>query len=101
MIESKTLSSKMEKVEWKVEGMTCANCALTISKYLNKQGLKEVKVNVLDGDVSFNTSETIEENIIKKGIEGLGYKVVNPRDILIGGSLIETGTVKAQVTCNR
>ncbi len=81
MIESKPLSSKMNKVEWKVEGITCANCALTISKYLNKQGLKEVKVNVLDGDVSFNTSETIEENIIKKGIEGLGYKVVDEQTV--------------------
>ena len=67
----------MEKVEWKIEGMTCSNCALTISKYLNKQGLSDVKVNVLDGDVSFVTNEAIEKNTIKKGIEGLGYNVVN------------------------
>ena len=28
----------MEKVTWKVDGMTCANCALTINKFLEKQG---------------------------------------------------------------
>ncbi len=67
----------VEKVEWKIEGMTCSNCALTISKYLNKQGLSDVKVNVIDGDVSFVTNEAIEKNNIKKGIEGLGYNVIN------------------------
>ena len=66
----------MEKVEWKVEGMTCSNCALTISKYLNKQGLSDVKVNVLDGDVSFETEDRISSEKIKTGIEGLGYTVI-------------------------
>ena len=69
-----------EKVEWKVEGMTCSNCALTISKYLTKEGLKDVSVNVIDGDVSFipgeNGPDSYREEKIKKGIEGLGYKVV-------------------------
>ena len=37
----------MEKVEWKVDGMDCTNCALTISKYLNKAGVKNVKVNFI------------------------------------------------------
>ncbi|MEO6328115.1 MAG: cation-translocating P-type ATPase [Ginsengibacter sp.] len=67
----------MEKVEWKIEGMTCSNCALTISKYLDKQGLSDVKINVIDGDVSFVTNESTEKNAIKKGIEGLGYNVLN------------------------
>ena len=31
----------MEKVEWKVEGMDCTNCALTITRYLQKEGQKE------------------------------------------------------------
>ena len=66
----------MEKVALKVEGMTCSNCALTVSKYLNKQGLQQVKVNALDGDVSFETEEDFSKEKISKGIEGLGYKVV-------------------------
>jgi len=65
----------MEKVQWKVEGMTCANCALTIHKYLEKEGLNDVKVNAIGGEVSFelNGKRTREE--IAKGIETLGYSV--------------------------
>src|SRR5205085_8021861 len=73
----------MERIEWKVEGMTCSNCALTISKYLNKQGLSEVKVNVLDGDVSFGT-EKISAEKIKTGIENLGYKVNTGQELSAG-----------------
>lgn len=66
----------METVNWKVEGMTCSNCALTISQYLQKQGLNNVKVNPIDGDVSFDTTTTEKkEDKIAKGIESLGYKV--------------------------
>ena len=59
--------------------MTCSNCALSISNYLQKQGLKNVKVNPIDGDVSFDKTNTEdkEEKLIK-GIEGLGYKVGLP-----------------------
>ena len=55
--------STMEKIQWKVDGMTCANCALTIHKYLEKEGMKEVKVNAIGGDVSFeiNGAHTKEE----------------------------------------
>jgi Cu+-exporting ATPase len=65
----------MEKVDWKVEGMTCTNCALTINRYLEKEGLKDVKVNFIGGEVTFelNGNKTKEE--ITKGIADLGYKV--------------------------
>ncbi len=43
----------MEKVVWKVEGMTCTNCALTINQYLQKKGSGDVKVNFIGGEVSF------------------------------------------------
>src|SRR5688572_31050271 len=66
----------MEKVNWKVEGMTCSNCALTISKYLEKQGLKNVKVNPMDGKVSFETGDVpLQDKTLERGIEALGYKV--------------------------
>src|ERR1051326_6926592 len=65
----------MEKVQWKVEGMTCANCALTIHKYLEKEGMKEVKVNAIGGDVSFEMNGIHTEEELVKGIEGLGYTV--------------------------
>lgn len=66
----------METINWKVEGITCSNCALSISSYLQKQGLQNVKVNPIDGDVSFEKNEALEdEEKIAKGIEGLGFKV--------------------------
>src|SRR5437763_1520231 len=37
----------MEKIEWKVEGMDCTNCALTITRYLQKEGQQDVKVNYI------------------------------------------------------
>lgn len=66
----------VEKVNWKVEGMSCTNCALTIDKYLQEQGLQQVKVNFIGGDVSFEIEAGKTKQEIAKGIEGLGYHVV-------------------------
>ncbi len=67
----------MEKVDWKVEGMTCSNCALTINKYLQKEGLQDIVVNPIDGTVSFSNTISAETDKIKKGIGTLGYHVVD------------------------
>ena len=66
----------MEKVSWKVEGMSCTNCALTIDKYLSGKGLKQVKVNFIGGDISFELDAATPKQAIAKGIEGLGYHVI-------------------------
>ena len=65
----------MEKVELKVEGMTCTNCALSINKYLQTQGLQNIKVNFIGGDVSFEKNTTMTNAEIEKGISKLGYTV--------------------------
>ncbi|QEC67557.1 cadmium-translocating P-type ATPase [Panacibacter ginsenosidivorans] len=75
----------MEKVNWKVEGMSCTNCALTIHKYLEGKGLQNVKVNFIGGDVSFDINGNVAKPDLEKGIEGLGYHVAN-------GILAQTGT---------
>ncbi|HVT84196.1 MAG TPA: cation-translocating P-type ATPase [Chitinophagaceae bacterium] len=67
----------MEKVQWKVEGMDCSNCALTIHKYLEKEGMKNVKVNFANGDVLFDTNGNHTKEEIAKGIHDLGYEVVS------------------------
>ena len=72
----------MEKVQWKVEGMTCANCALTIHKYLEREGMKEVKVNAMGGDVSFEMNGTHKKEQLVKGIEGLGYRVAGQQELI-------------------
>ncbi len=66
----------MEKVNWKVEGMSCTNCALTIDKFLQGKGMQQVKVNFMGGDVSFEMPTEIPKQELAKGIEGLGYHVV-------------------------
>jgi P-type Cu+ transporter len=65
----------MQKVAWKVEGMTCSNCALTVSKFLEKQGMQEVKVNPIDGNVSFTGKDGLPEETLQRGIADLGYRV--------------------------
>lgn len=65
----------MEKINWKVEGMDCANCALTISRYLKKEGARNVSVNFVDGAVSFNLYDDRPLQQLQKGIHVLGYKV--------------------------
>ncbi len=76
-----TDSKTQKEVNWKVEGMHCANCALTVSNYLQKQGLKEVKVNPVSGDVLFEKNgNDVSDDILKKGIHDLGYTVVSAGD---------------------
>lgn len=67
----------MEKVDWKVEGMTCTNCALSINRYLEKEGQKDVKVNFIGGEVSFEMDGQKTKDELTKGIADLGYKVVD------------------------
>lgn len=71
----------METINWKVEGMSCANCALTISKYLEKEGNKNVKVNPVSGEVIFETvAANGHLNALIKGIRDLGYEVVQEQE---------------------
>lgn len=67
----------MEKIQWKVEGMDCNTCAVNIHKYLEKQGMKNVKVNYATGDVIFDTNGDFTKEKISSGINDLGYTVVN------------------------
>lgn len=70
----------MEKVDWKVEGMNCTNCALSITNYLNKEGVKNVNVDFIGGEVSFETIENTSKEKLAKGIENLGYKVASEKE---------------------
>ena len=71
----------MENVQWKVEGMDCSNCAITIHKYLEKKGMKNVKVNFANGDVSFNINSEISAEKLAKGIKDLGYEVADRQQV--------------------
>ena len=65
----------MEKVQWKVEGMTCANCALAVHKYLEKEGAQNIAVSVINGDVTFDINGPAKPADLAKGVQTLGYQV--------------------------
>ena len=67
----------MQITELKVEGMTCSNCALSVSNYLKKEGLADVKVNPITGEVSFTSEADAEIIKLRAGIKKLGYNVVD------------------------
>jgi len=56
-----------------IEGMTCVNCALGISRYLEKQGAKEVLVSFPNEEAVFEIppEKTVDELV--KGINKLGF----------------------------
>src|SRR5687767_11303301 len=68
----------MQTVQWKVDGMDCSNCAMTITRYLEKQGFKNIRVNFASGDVLFELNGDVPSEKIVKGIESLGYTVRLP-----------------------
>ncbi len=67
----------MLTTELKVEGMTCSNCALSVSNYLKKEGLSNVQVNPITGAVSFTSNTESSLSNLSAGIKKLGYNVVD------------------------
>ncbi len=66
-----------EKINLQVEGMTCANCALGITKLLEQKGQHGVYVNFATGEVQFDKTEQQQLEQLVAGIEGLGYQVLS------------------------
>ena len=66
----------MEKINWKIEGMTCNHCVLRVQKYLENEGLSNVQIDLPTGNVSFTKKGNNLETTLTKGIEDLGYRVV-------------------------
>ncbi len=64
-----------DKIILQIEGMTCNNCALGISKYLEKKGGQDVSVSFPNAEASFTLAEQVELDHIIQGINKLGFKV--------------------------
>lgn len=60
-----------------VEGMDCSNCALGITKNLQKKGLENVHVDFATGEATFSLQDKSQLPSIIDSINGLGYKVVD------------------------
>ena len=67
-----------ETIQWQVDGMDCSSCAISIKKFLEKKGMKNVKVNYANGDVIFEQAGENNKEELAKGIRDLGYSVTSP-----------------------
>ena len=76
-----------QKVLLKVDGMDCANCAITITRTLTKDGLKDVNVDFMSGEVVFDQPESKDISAAIKSINRLGYKVKSRSDIVENSSV--------------
>ncbi len=67
----------MKKTELKVEGMTCTNCANTVTRFLERKGMEDVHVNFTTKEVSYlDNSDGDSFEKIKSGISKLGFEVL-------------------------
>jgi P-type Cu+ transporter len=73
----------MQKTELKVEGMTCSNCALSVTNYLKKEGFSDVQVNPITGAVSFGSDAAVEMIKIRAGIKKLGYTAIDENETMV------------------
>lgn len=69
------------EVNLQVEGMTCTNCAMSVRRKLEKEGLENVDVNFVTGEVRFINNSTKSKVELANSIEELGYKVINASSI--------------------
>ncbi|MDR3601554.1 MAG: heavy metal translocating P-type ATPase [Desulfosporosinus sp.] len=74
-IESAVSKAGEQKQQFKISGMTCANCALTIEKGLQKMpGVKTVAVNFASERLTVETDpDLVKEDALLAKIKDLGY----------------------------
>ncbi len=69
--------STQNLIELNVEGMTCTNCAATVRRKLEKDGMDDVNVNFANGEVTFKNPTPLTVDQIINNIDDLGYHVVS------------------------
>ncbi len=68
-----------ESITLNVEGMTCSNCARSVSKVLERDGNENVVVDFSTGEVSYKGDKSRMDNV-KQSIQKLGFKVKDEVD---------------------
>ncbi len=72
------MSSRTDIVELRVDGMDCNNCAQSIHRYLERQGLEDVLVNFQTREVRYRRDDAAADAAtIRAGIHKLGFRVVD------------------------
>ena len=64
----------MEKI--KIQGMSCQHCVMAVTKALGAiPGIKDVKVDLAKGEATFENSQKVSREEIRKAVEDAGYRV--------------------------
>ncbi len=63
-----------KKYVFKLEGMSCSNCALSIEKHLQKNNINEFNINFANSELSVAKSKKTTENRIIELIKDIGFK---------------------------
>jgi copper chaperone len=65
----------MEKL--KIQGMSCQHCVMSVTKALGTlPGIKELKVDLVKGEATFENTQNISPANIRKAVEDAGYTVM-------------------------
>jgi len=68
----------MKERTFRVEGMTCEHCVMTIKKALSAvEGVSRVDVSLSTGTVKVELDRDVPFEDLKKAVEEWGYRVVN------------------------
>ncbi len=63
------------EIVWKIDGMSCVNCALGIESFLKKEGIDNPKVDFASKKLIFE-NKNINLKQLKIGIQNLGFSVI-------------------------
>ena len=65
----------MEKL--RIQGMTCQHCVMSVTKALGSiPGIRSLKVDLVKGEATFENTQDIPMQNIRKAVEEAGYKVI-------------------------
>jgi copper chaperone len=67
---------KMEKI--RIRGMSCQHCVMSVTKALTDlPGVKNVRVDLVKGEATFEKGQDLAPDQIRKAIEGAGYTLTD------------------------
>lgn len=88
------MQAETKEVKYSVQGMDCADCALSLERSLAQiKGVEQVNVNFTTGFLEANGSFESQELI--KRVESLGYKIADPRQSAEMGSASNVSQAKS------
>ena len=72
------MTKRADIIELRVDGMDCNNCAQSIHRYLERQGLADVLVNFQTREVRYRRNDAAADaHTVRAGINQLGFRVVD------------------------